>query len=206
MARLFGNKKLLAALVVVVVLVGFFIYILVPSSLPKPIYIEFVSAESESAASATADHSDPTESHLSEPAEEVGETAPSEEPTPMVYPRVGQGIMYEVGSRIVNLLDPVGRRYLKINIVLEFLPPDYGYYQLDGEAREAERQKLVEEIAERKPIIDDLLISLLTSRSYEDIHTLEGKTQLRSDIQERLNQALQEPRIVAVYFTEFLVQ
>lgn len=197
MARLFGNKKLLTTLVVVVVLVAFLAYILVPSSLPKPIYIEFVSAESQSATSATPNQSEATEPHLSEP---------SQEPGPVAYPKVGQGITYEVGSQIVNLLDPVGRRYLKINIVLEFLPPDYGYYQLDGQARELEREKLVEEIAERKPIIDDLLISLLTSRSYEDICTLEGKNHLRSDIQERLNQALQEPRIAAVYFTEFLVQ
>ena len=204
MARSLGSKKKMIVLIPVALLALFLIYTIVPSGLPKPISIEFVSAESESGAAADQDQS--ADPQASEATEGLAQPATSQESAPAVYPGVGQGIMYEVGSRVINLLDPVGRRYLKINIVLEFLPPDYRYYQLDEEERTLEREKLIAEIGERKPVIDDMLTSLLTSRSYEDIYTLQGKSQLRADVQERLNQVLQEPRIVAVYFTEFLVQ
>jgi len=204
MAKLFGNKKLLT-MIGGVLLVLFLAYILIPSNLPKPIYVEFVSAESESTTTPDA-HSEPAKPQHVESTPAPSNANSSEEHAAMMYFEVGDGIMYDVGPRVVNLLDPVGRRYLKISIVLEFLPPDFKYFQLEEVERTAEREKLVEEIAERKPIIDDILISLLTSRSYEDIYSLEGKNQLRADIMERLNEVLQEPQIVAVYFTDFLIQ
>jgi len=202
MAKLSGNKTLMIVLIVVVVLVVFLVYIIVPSGLPKPISIEFVSAESEPPSTET----EPVMPKQPEPTEIPSQAEAWPQGLPVTYPKKGQGIMYDVGSQVVNLLDPVGRRYLKINIVLEFLPPNYEYYQLEDEQREAEREKFIAEIDQRKPIIDDVLISLLTSRSYEDIYTLAGKSQLRADIQDGLNEVLEEPLIVAVYFTEFLIQ
>jgi len=205
MAKTVGNKKLLP-MIGGLLLVLFVAYILIPSNLPKPIYVEFVSAESETPTEAADAHSEPTKPQHGEPTPFPSEAHSSEENSATMYFEVGDGVMYDLGSMVVNLLDPVGRRYLKVSIVLEFLPPDFKYFQLEEEERTAEREKLLEEIAERKPIIDDIMVSLLTSRTYEDIYSLEGKNQLRADIMERLNEVLQEPRIVAVYFTEFLIQ
>lgn len=202
MANLLANKKKLFTIIVGVLIVGFLIYTIVPSNLPKPIYIEFVSAESDVATTETETKAEPT-------TQEPAWSDPAKESAPVVnpqYPQVGQGIMYDAGSRVVNLLDPVGRRYLKIDIVLEFLPPDHKYYQLEEEERSAARESFLAEVADRKPIVEDILISLLTSRSYEDIYTLEGKNLLRADVQEHMNEILREPRVVAVYFTEFLIQ
>jgi flagellar FliL protein len=125
---------------------------------------------------------------------------------PTFYPRPGQGIMYDVGPRIVNLMDPVGRRYLKVRVVVEFFPPDPGYYQLADLERAAARDEFLGRINERKPLIDDLMTSLLTSKAYEDIYTLEGKNRLRGDIQDLLNQTMGGAQVMAVYFTDFVIQ
>jgi len=206
MGKLLSNRTTLITIIGVVLVVGFVAYTIIPSNLPKPIYIEFVSAESEPPERGQArSETGQAQSHPAESTHEPTGSNPPAEGASMLQFEVGDGIMYDAGARVVNLLDPVGRRYLKINIILEFLPPDYKYYQLEGEKRELEREKLLEEIATRKPIIDDMLTSLLTSQTYEDIYTLEGKNRLRLDIQEGLNELLQEPRIVAVYFTDFLI-
>jgi flagellar basal body-associated protein FliL len=197
MANLLANRKRVIIVAVMGFVVLFMAYILIPSNLPKPIYIEVSSAEASSGPSQAAG---------------VGTAAPVAGPTgqpaaaPVVYPKMGDGIMYNVGSRIVNLLDPVGRRYLKVTVVLEFLPSDYTYYTLPDAEREAMRSEVIAEIDTRKPVIDDMLTSLLTSKSYEDIYNLDGKNRLRAEIQERLTQVLGEPQVIAVYFTEFIVQ
>ncbi len=195
MANLLANRKRVAIVVALGLVVLFMVYILVPSSLPKPIYIEVSNAEAASL-----------------PGQDAGTAAPAAgapaqtAAAPVVYPKMGDGIMYNVGSRIVNLLDPVGRRYLKITVVLELLPPDYSYYTLPDAEREAMRNEVIAEVDARKPVIDDMLTSVLTSKTYEDIYNLEGKNQLRAEIQERLSQILGEPQVIAVYFTEFIVQ
>ncbi len=195
MANLLANKKRTMLVVVAALVVLFMAYLLIPSSLPKPISIQMGSAEAASV-----------------PAQGAGMVAPATglagEATaaPAVYPKMGDGIMYNTGSRIVNLMDPVGRRYLKITVVLEFLPPDYGYYTLPEQEREAVRNEVIAKVDARKPVIDDLLTSLLTSKTYEDIYSLDGKNRLRAEIQERVNQLLGEPQVIAVYFTDFIVQ
>mgnify|MGYP003794267895 CR=1 FL=1 len=178
-------------------LVLFIAYILIPSGLPKPIYIEF--ADVEAAAP-------PEEGVAQAQTTRPSASAPVEPAAPVIYPKLGDGIMYDMGSRIVNLLDPVGRRYLKITVVIEFLPPDYAYYTLPEEEREVVRTEVLHEIETRKPVIDDMLTSLLSSKSYEDIYNLDGKNRLRSEIQERLNQLIGEPQVLAVYLTDFIVQ
>ncbi len=197
MAHLLADKKrvmILGAVGFVVLLIA---YILIPSNLPKPIYIEVSGAQAASVPPQPAG---------------AGTAAPAAGTTgqpavaPVVYPKMGDGIMYNVGSRIVNLLDPVGRRYLKVTVVLEFLPPDYTYYTLEESEREAMRSEVVAKVDARKPVIDDMLTSLLTSKSYEDIYNLDGKNRLRAELQERLTQVIGEPQVIAVYFTEFIVQ
>lgn len=195
MANLLANRSRVIVLAVGAVLVLFMAYILIPSGLPKPIYIEFAGAEAPAGAGvAHAEGANPA----------AGE--PTQQAAPMVYPKVGDGVMYDTGSRIVNLLDPVGRRYLKITVVIEFLPTEYAYYTLPEEEREVVRTEMLAEIDGRKPLIDDMLTSLLSSKSYEDIYNLDGKNRLRAEMQERLNQLIGEPKVLAVYFTDFIVQ
>ena len=89
---------------------------------------------------------------------------------------------------IANLADDGGRRYLKATFQIDF-----------GSAVPGNMQA-------RLPQVRDLLLTLFTSKTFDDIRTPEGKQQLREEIIARINQVLDRAAVKAVYFTEFIVQ
>jgi flagellar FliL protein len=90
---------------------------------------------------------------------------------------------------IVNLRDNSGRRYLKLSITLELASSSSA---VDIEMQEAK--------------IRDSVIVLLSSKSYAEIGTVEGKYQLRDEIVLRINQFLDDKPVKTAYFTEFVIQ
>lgn len=100
-----------------------------------------------------------------------------------------QGHLYSLESMIVNLADPDFPRYLKIKIDLESVSP-----------------KPQEEFDKRLPQLKDLLLTILTSKTYAEISDSTGKTRLKEEILEKANQLYQGLKIKTVYFTEFVVQ
>ncbi len=97
--------------------------------------------------------------------------------------------LVQLPTILVNLADPLGRRYLKISIELE--------------VKGTEPEKLIEK---KMPIIKDTLILLLSSKTFDDLSTLDKKYKLKMEIAQRLNQILEKPIVTNVFFTEFLVQ
>jgi len=196
MKRLF-KPKILVPLLAAVAAIGFVLYILfAPPTMWKPIYIRF----EETAAQAEGAAEGPTPSP---PAAE----APKQEGHGEAIPyRPGEGIMFSLGTKIVNLAEPGGRRYLQIGVVLECLPSDTGFYDLEGEARTKAQGEQVAELELVRPVMEDAVITLLTSRTYAEIFTIEGKSQLKQELLSEINGVLGYERVASVYFTEFLVQ
>ncbi|MDA0698228.1 MAG: flagellar basal body-associated FliL family protein [Chloroflexi bacterium] len=127
-------------------------------------------------------------------------------PVPPALPVPGEGVLFDVGTKVINLADPGGRRYLKVGIVLEFAPHDTNWYTMATEQR-AELQALFEtEMGTKQPVIEDLVISIISSKSFEQVYTLEGKEGLRQEIINRINQLLPTQLVMYVYFNEFVVQ
>ncbi len=96
---------------------------------------------------------------------------------------------YSLDPFIVNLQDNVGTRYLKLTVQLE----------LDSPSLQAE-------IESHLPKIRDAVIILLSSKSYADIGTVEGKYRLRDEIVQRVNKFLSGGRVKTAYFTDFVIQ
>ncbi|MDL2285197.1 flagellar basal body-associated FliL family protein [Desulfovibrio sp. OttesenSCG-928-F07] len=90
---------------------------------------------------------------------------------------------------VVNLYDPLGRRYIQLDIELELIAPEV--------AKEVELQNAR---------IRDSLIMLLSSKSYTELSSQEGKHILRNEILDRLNQVLGGPKVVRVFFTNLVIQ
>ncbi len=90
---------------------------------------------------------------------------------------------------VVNLADPMGRRYLKMTLDVEVL----------DEAASAD-------LATAMPKVKDSLLLLLSSKSFEDIGSMDRKLELKNEIVDRLNLVLGKGRVRNVYFTEFVVQ
>jgi len=122
-------------------------------------------------------------------APEGAEAVAAHDPTTGMVDPSKLGAMLALEPFIANLSDASGGRYLKTTFQLEF--------EADAVPHEAES---------RMPQIRDLLLTLLTSKSFDEIRTPAGKQNLREDIINRVNQVLDGPTVRAVYFTEFIVQ
>ncbi len=99
------------------------------------------------------------------------------------------GPMYPLDQFIVNLLSEGGSRYLKVTLDLE----------LDGE-------ELSVELDTKKPAVRDIIIRILSAKTYEEISTQKGKERLKNEIVEKINEILADGQINNVFFTDFVIQ
>ncbi len=99
------------------------------------------------------------------------------------------GIMFPLDLFTVNLLSESGRRYLKVEMNLE----------LEGE-------ELAIELEAKKPVLRDIIIRILSSKSLEEISTAKGKETLKEQIVSELNTRVKDGKIKNVYFVDFVVQ
>lgn len=146
----------------------------------------------------------------------VSAAAPAENPASAVPPAVVnaegngsrrvEGLLYDVGTRVVNLADPGGYRYLKVGIVLELLPTDPEFYAASGEARAEAEQHVLDAVGKQQPLIEDIITMALTDKTFEEVFTIAGKEQLKQELREALNARLSEQQVRDIYFTEFLIQ
>ena len=99
------------------------------------------------------------------------------------------GPIYSLSTFIVNLVGDRGKSYLKAQLDLEL-----------------SNETVKVEIDKRLPQFRDSVLTLLSSKSQNDIKTLEGKYQLREEITSTLNQYLVTGKVINVYFIDFIVQ
>jgi len=90
---------------------------------------------------------------------------------------------------IVNLSDHGGKRYLRVTMALE----------LDD-------QESVATVESRLPQIQDAVLMILPTKTYEDVSTTDGKIALRKQIMEKINSLMTKGSVTNIYFTEFVVQ
>ena len=100
-----------------------------------------------------------------------------------------QAPVFNMKSFIVNLAGSKGRRYLKVTMSL----------QLDA----AEVQN---EIERKMPELRDQILTVLSSKSYEDIRDAVGKRRLRRELVSRVNRILKTGKTHRVFLTEFVIQ
>jgi Flagellar basal body-associated protein len=145
---------------------------------------------------------------LGPPADPTPPTAPAADPVPdgATEAKPEEGVLYDMGSKVVNLADPGGYRYLKVGIVLEVLPADPEFYALSGEARKAAEDQLRETLDEKRPIIEDVVTVKLSSKTFEEVFTVTGKEQLKQELRDDLNARLTVGQVRDIYFTDFMVQ
>jgi flagellar basal body-associated protein FliL len=115
-------------------------------------------------------------------------------------------VMYTTKERIVNLTDKSASKYLKVALTLEFIdsklkdPPK-------GTEVAAQQTAFAADMAPYNAIIDDALVTTLSSKSSADLLKPDGKEQLKNDLINNVNHALhEEEKAVNVYFTSFIIQ
>jgi flagellar FliL protein len=125
--------------------------------------------------------------------------------------KLGIGPTYLIRDRIINLADAGGRRFLRIGLALEFEVHDEKAREALAKGSAEEKKKLMkelqDEIAHKGPIIDDIVTTVLSGKTFNDVITLEGKDAIKKEIKTRVNDALHgEEKVNNVYITDFVVQ
>lgn len=100
-----------------------------------------------------------------------------------------EGKVIPLETFIINLAGSKGRRIAKVSMELK-----------------VEGEQTPEEIDKRKAQIRDIIIILLSGKTYDEVSNREGKDQLRSEIKDTVNAFLTKGKINEVYFTEFIYQ
>jgi flagellar FliL protein len=107
---------------------------------------------------------------------------------------------------VVNLTDKASPRYLKVALTLEFIdskakePPK-------GEAVKLQQDEFAKEMSGYSAVIDDALVSTLSSKVSTELLKPDGKDQLKTELIEKVNHALHDDeKVVNVYFTSFIIQ
>ena len=94
------------------------------------------------------------------------------------------GPMYPMSSFVVNLLSENGSRFLKSTIDLEMDKPE-----------------LSAELDKKKPLIRDIIIRVLSSKTFEEVSTMKGKGKLKDEIVNKINDVLADGHIKNIFFS-----
>ncbi len=123
-----------------------------------------------------------------QPQEKVEEDAAPQKETEVEEPPQ-LGVMFPLDPFIVNLAGSGGQRFLKVTVSLELSAPE-----VHGEIKE-NLQK-----------ITDSILVLLSSKTFEEVYSVQGKFKLKDEITTRVNRFLVLGHVKDAYFTEFIIQ
>ena len=99
------------------------------------------------------------------------------------------GPIYMVEDVIVNPKNTFGKRFLNVSVGFE-----------------CKSGRIVKELEKRDVHIRDYLISLFTDRTIEQLDDVADKDSLRAEIRRHVNEMLPKEGIIAVYFSNFIIQ
>ena len=99
------------------------------------------------------------------------------------------GVVVPLPEFTTNLADPLGQRFIRINIEVEVA-----------------NQNVIEEMTKLNARIRDSIILLLSSKTYADVAGAENKMILKSDITDRPNNILGTGKVYQVFITNMVIQ
>lgn len=113
----------------------------------------------------------------------------TDDPSSSKHPQHVEKHMMPLEPFLVNLADTDSRRYLKLKIELE-----------------VPSEKSAKELEKFLAPIRDSFILLLSSKSYQEIATPEGKLHLKQQLLKQMASIPGGKKVSGVYFTEFVAQ
>lgn len=99
------------------------------------------------------------------------------------------GSNYEAGEFLTNINSEAGLRFAKVKLVFEL-----------------SNEKVKEELENKRPKVDDTIISVLRNKSFEELRQVDATDKLKKELKEKVNTFLAEGRVENVFFTYFITQ
>jgi flagellar protein FliL len=115
------------------------------------------------------------------------ETQANPEDAPL--PEDTVGLMFSMDPFVVNLNESGGKRYLKSKIEIEYTG-----------------DPVRTELTGRLPQLRDVILVHLSSKTMEEIQSVDGKIELKNALIQRINQVLKQGKVRNLYFTQFVIQ
>ncbi len=100
-----------------------------------------------------------------------------------------ESLVYSIKDIVVNPAGTAGSRFLSVSFGFEL-----------GSA------ELMTEFESREPIVRDVLITILSSKTLAELTDAKQKEVMRVQIKKRLSQVLETEELSGVYFTDFVLQ
>jgi len=104
-------------------------------------------------------------------------------------PTKGLGPIYSMNPFVLNLAGSGGKRFLRVKMDLEL-----------------KDQAIFKQVHAQFPRVKDRLLTILSSKKFQDINTVEGKSNLRAEIAASIDTLLSKGAVTNVYFTEFVIE
>ncbi len=123
------------------------------------------------------------------PATATEQTAAKTEASDAMPKTISKLVDVSLPPLVINLSGENGQRYLRVSLQLQ-----------------VNDQKAGKAVDEHLVPIQNSLIFLLSSKTYKDISTAQGKYQLQEEIRQTLNDTLGASLVAKTYFREFIVQ
>jgi len=123
------------------------------------------------------------------PGSPAGSVITSESATENEPPSKGLGPIYAINPFVINLAGSGGKRFLRVKMDLEL-----------------KDQATFEQVRAQLPRVKDTLLTILSSKKFEDINTVEGKGDLRTEIAAKMDSLFSKGAVANVYFTEFVIE
>lgn len=130
-----------------------------------------------------------------------------------------KGIVLDLGDFTMNLSDIEPRRYLKANVAIEITNPEPDPTQVEEPKKEGghgghgsetapdPKASIVAEMEQYKPAIRDAVITVLTSKTSDELATTAGKELAKQQIAESVNGIFDgEREVIRVSFGQFIMQ
>lgn len=103
---------------------------------------------------------------------------------------------WKLDEFIVNLADKNESRYLKVCVVLE----------VEGSLKSGGGHSDEAVAYPEEAKVRDMIISVLSSKKYNELLTEKGKTTLKKELKNKVNSVLKKVKVHEVYFTSFAMQ
>lgn len=110
-------------------------------------------------------------------------------PVPELNQTTEIGPMVDIDDFIVNIISAENNHYVKASFTLEL-----------------SNQLVLDEAEKRMPQIRDSILLLVGNKTYDELQDLQGKKQLKAELNSKLNAILQTGKVKSIYFTDFVVQ
>lgn len=130
-----------------------------------------------------------------------------------------KGIVVELGDFTMNLSDIEPRRYLKAEVAIEVTNPEPlpaaeeqpkesgGHGGHGAPAATNPKDAIIEEMEQYKPAIRDAVITVLSSKTSDELSTTAGKELAKQQISESINGIFDgEREVIRVSFGQFIMQ